>query len=215
MGWVTLKEYVKECGCKCRDCENDVDRPFMCYTDWNTVIDKRCPEHEEQYKQQCIKDEEERIQGQKEKDAILKKINSHINEIRKVETENFVPIKLLVAKFREVVKVGNTDTYVRNDLKRALGNTLEIKFEKRRYYCSKEKLEKSDFNIFYPEGKRCGVNVDEWAHERRMGRMPSPDEEAKAKMPEMKIITITGEEIRGCGDVDELLKSKGIEKMVS
>ena len=80
-------------------------------------------------------------------------------------------LKLLVAKFREVVKVGNTDTYVRNDLQCALGNTLEIKFEKRRYYCSKEKLEKSDFNILYPDGERCGVNVHTWEHERRMGRI--------------------------------------------
>ena len=42
MGWVTIKEYTKDCGCECQDNELDVDRPFMCYTKWETIVTKRC-----------------------------------------------------------------------------------------------------------------------------------------------------------------------------
>ena len=42
MGWETIKEYTKECGCECKDNELDVDRPFMYYMKWETIVTKRC-----------------------------------------------------------------------------------------------------------------------------------------------------------------------------
>ena len=40
-----IKKYTKDCGCECEDIENDVDRPFMCYTHYETRINKMCDIH--------------------------------------------------------------------------------------------------------------------------------------------------------------------------
>ena len=55
MGWETIKEYTKECGCEYVDRVNDVDRPFMCYDEWKTEITKRCDKHLQEYKEYCEK----------------------------------------------------------------------------------------------------------------------------------------------------------------
>ena len=55
MGFETTEEYTKECGCEYVTWMNDVDRPFMCYTEWKTEIRKRCDKHLQEYKEYCEK----------------------------------------------------------------------------------------------------------------------------------------------------------------
>ena len=45
MGWEIIKEYTKACGCEYADKEHDVYRPFMCYTERETVVSKLCEQH--------------------------------------------------------------------------------------------------------------------------------------------------------------------------
>ena len=45
MGWETVETYTNECGCKYADYVIDVDRPFMCYTEWKTEVTKRRDKH--------------------------------------------------------------------------------------------------------------------------------------------------------------------------
>ena len=66
MGWEVVKTYTKECGCECQDKIHDVDRPFMCYTDYETIITKMCDHHkrkEEEYRKE--REEYERQERQK------------------------------------------------------------------------------------------------------------------------------------------------------
>ena len=49
MGWRVIKTYTEECGCECEDTENDVDRPFMCYTEYDTTVTKRCDKHAQEH----------------------------------------------------------------------------------------------------------------------------------------------------------------------
>ena len=48
MGWKVIEKYTKECGCEYVDKENDVDRPFMCFTEYKTIVIKRCDKHEQE-----------------------------------------------------------------------------------------------------------------------------------------------------------------------
>ena len=60
MGWRVIKTYAKECGCECEDAENDVDRPFMCYTEYDTTVTKRCDKRSQQHEEYCAKQQAER-----------------------------------------------------------------------------------------------------------------------------------------------------------
>ena len=45
MGLEKIKQYTNTCGCEYADKENDVDRPFMCYTEWETSVTNRYEQH--------------------------------------------------------------------------------------------------------------------------------------------------------------------------
>ena len=45
MGWDIIKEYTKDRGCEYDDKENHVDRPFMCYTERETIVTKIYEQH--------------------------------------------------------------------------------------------------------------------------------------------------------------------------
>ena len=158
MVWRVVETYTKECGCECEDTENDVDRPFMCYTEYNTNITKRCVEHarQEQEYQRIIQERERREIQQK--DEMKKILKSHLVSLANIEHKNYVPIKSAISKYREHFKTHNSDRWIKDHINYYIGYVLMIQKIKNRWVCSKEKLEYSNFKFIFD---LCGIEVDE------------------------------------------------------
>ena len=158
MVWRVVEVYTKECGCECEDTENDVDRPFMCYTEYNTNITKRCDYHakqEEEYLRITEERERRKIQQKKDMKELLK---SHLQSLVDIEHKNYVPIKAAISKYREHFKTHNSDRWIQKHINYYIGYVLMIQKIKNRWVCSKEKLEYSNFQFIFD---LCGIEVDE------------------------------------------------------
>ena len=147
MGWVTFKEYTKDCACECTDAKNDVDRPFMCYTEWETFVTKRCETHLQEYNENCAKEEERKKRKRQIREEQLQSLTSYLHDVMDVEHKQYIPIKEAITKYREVSKINNSDRWIRENLQCSFGDVLMIQKIKNRWECSKERLEYSDFNF--------------------------------------------------------------------
>ena len=138
-----MSEIRHECGCVYTEVEIDVDRPFMCYTDWETFV-RRCPEHKEEFERKGRQENERREQD------ILKReeaIETYLQSVRDTEHTGFVPIIYAVNKFRQSLKNTNSAAWVRDYLTRCFNDVLMIqqKNPRCRVYCSKNKVDVFDF----------------------------------------------------------------------
>ena len=147
MGWVTTKTYTKECGCEYEDKEHDVDRPFMCYTEWNTTVTKRCEIHLQEYNEACAKLEKQEEREKQIKEERRQLITSHLHGLMHIEHKQYTPIKEAVNKYREVIRTSNSDRWIRGTINYAMGDVLMIQKIKNKWVCNKERLEYSDFNL--------------------------------------------------------------------
>ena len=147
MGWVTIKEYTKECGCECEDNEHDVDRPFMCYTERETIVTKRCEKHLQEYNENCAKEEERKERERQTREEQLQSLTSYLHDVMDVEHKQYIPIKEAVTKYKQVSKTNNSDRWIRKDIQSSFGDVLMIQKIKNRWVCSEERLEYSDFTF--------------------------------------------------------------------
>ena len=113
MGWEIIKEYTKECGCEYVDKENDVDRPFMCYTERETFVTKRCEQHLQEYIECCAKQEEENENKKQIIEEQRRLIASHLHDLIDIEHKQLVPTKEAISKYREVQDISNSDRWIR------------------------------------------------------------------------------------------------------
>ena len=147
MGWETIKEYTKDCGCECKDAKNDVDRPFMCYTEWETFVTKRCETHLQEYNENCAKEEERKKRKRQIREEQLQSLTSYLHDVMDVEHKQYIPIKEAVTKYKQVSKTNMSDRWIREDIQGKFGDVLMIHKIKNRWVCSKERLEYSDFTF--------------------------------------------------------------------
>ena len=147
MGWVTTKTYTKECGCKCEDKDHDVDRPFMCYTEYETVTTSRCAVHQQQYEEYLAERQEELLRAEKQREEQIKVLSQHLHELSNIEHTSYTPIKHAIEKYRACRKLSNSDRWVRSALMRSVGNVLLIQKLRSKGVCSQERLHYIDLNI--------------------------------------------------------------------
>ena len=145
MGWEVVKTYTKECGCECQDKIHDVDRPFMCYTDYETIITKMCDVHkrkEEEYRKE--REEYERQERQR-KEEEQQKLSLYLESLQKVEHRCYVRIKEAVSKYKEHFKIHMSDRWIQDKL-HTLKYPLMIEKIGNKWVCSKERLDSCDFD---------------------------------------------------------------------
>jgi len=88
------------------------------------------------------KKREEEQQKKDEKRAILEEKLENL-EIKPT------PIKNAVIKFREQIKISNSDKWIRDDIIRRFKDILKVEKTRNRWYCCKNRLEIMDFRLFY------------------------------------------------------------------
>ena len=142
MGWKEISSYTKECGCECVDMEHDVDRPFMCYTEYRTYVAKRCDKHEQ--KKRIKKKHKHQIL--EEKRQVL---NTHINNLTSIEDTKYILIKEAITKYRECFKIINSNRWILEYIILHLGELLLIQKIKNKWVCSEERLKAADFNLLF------------------------------------------------------------------
>ena len=110
------KTYTKECGCECKDIEDDVDRHFMCYTHYDTIITKMCDDHKRK-KEECrkMRGEYDRQKRQR-KEEEQKKLTLYLEDLQEVEHKCYVRIKEAVSKYKEHFKVHMSDRWIQDQL---------------------------------------------------------------------------------------------------
>ena len=123
MGWETIKKYTKECGCEYVDRVNDVDRPFMCYYEWETEITKRCDKHLQEYKVLWKTKKEQARQIREEKRQVVK---SHLLSSMDIKHEQRVPIKQAYAKYKANLNANYTDRSIKQSIEYGIGDILMI-----------------------------------------------------------------------------------------
>ena len=149
MGWKVLERYTKECGCVCEDHENDVDRPFMCYTDYSTTEITRCDTHERQHQEYCAKTQAELEHRQQLRQEKRQQLKTHLLNLAGIEHQTLAPIKEAVSKYRECNKIGNSDRWIQRDITHRIGSLLMVSKIRNKWMCSKERLEYSNFNLIF------------------------------------------------------------------
>ena len=149
MGWTTRKAYTKECGCECEDIENDVDRPFMCYTEYETVTTSRCSVHQQEYEQHCAVRQAEREREQQVREEQRHKLKLHLHMLTTIEHTEYAPIKEAVYKYREIKRISNSDRWIQQDIRYQIGDLLMIQKIKNKWLCSKDRLESCDFSLIF------------------------------------------------------------------
>jgi len=142
MGWKEIRTYTKECGCECVDMEHDVDRPFMCYTEYHTDVTKRCDKHKQE--QLSKKKHERKIQEKREQ---LLKV--HIDNLTSIEDTKYILIKEAINKYRDCFKIINSDRWIREYITQHIGGVLLIQKIKNKWVCNEERLKAADFSLLF------------------------------------------------------------------
>ncbi len=105
------------------------------------------------YCQKCWdeKKKKDEIERQKELEEERKKGENRDLLQKRLEKidHNPTPIKNAVAKFREQIKIGNSDKYIRDDIIRRFKDILKVEKTRNRWYCCKNRLELIDFRLFF------------------------------------------------------------------
>ena len=124
--WRVIKTYTKECGCEYEDAENDVDRPFMCYTDYSTKVIKRCDKHAQEYEEVCAKRRAKEEHEKQIREERLQLLTLHVHDLINTEHTTYAPIKEAVNKYREAKKMMNSDRWLQRHTKYQIGDLLMI-----------------------------------------------------------------------------------------
>lgn len=149
--------------CDCRDC-TDMHRREICDICNNnkTIITHSQYEVSRKgigyydftnYCQKCWKEKEvkDEIERQKKQEEQRKKREKRIKleaELEEIEFEP-APIKDAVAKYREQVKISNSDKWIRDHIIESCIDILKIEKTRNRWYCCKNRLALMDFKLFF------------------------------------------------------------------
>ena len=166
---IKLKDYKlevtneKNCCCKCKD--------YKEHKNYCVINEFQLPDeissHIFSYTYQCIacKEKSHTVRRIDELDTTINpyrrrecnKLNLlsaiHCEELRKIKTKNWIPIKQAMLKFQEQVYEDDDDgaegkpKNCRQRLLKNYDNILHIQKHGNRYMCSSERLDKIDFNI--------------------------------------------------------------------
>jgi len=147
MGWTCPNKYTLDCGCECEDWEYDVDRPFMCYTDYETRITNRCTLHQDEHNARMKLEEEyieKRRQDRLKRDEALA---VYLKTLSDIEDTELVPLQYAVDKFKQVMKNTNSKSWIHDYLRSRFHEALMIRQRRPRcrVYCSKSKVDAMDF----------------------------------------------------------------------
>ena len=133
-----MEPYTKECGCCCHDWVEDVDRPFMSYTDRGTTVISYCERHGAEAEKTERREEEETKQYEQYKATRKQQLDSHKSDILAVEHQVFVPIKYAALKQYPGEDGTKTPRHFTNDY----CDLRLITKVKNRWVCTKEKLDR-------------------------------------------------------------------------
>ncbi len=149
--------------CDCREC-TDMHRRDICdicnenktiITHSQYEIDRKGMGYYEfiNYCQKCWKGKKKKdeIEKQKEQEERRKKEEKRVKleaKLEKLENEP-LPIKHAVVKFREQVKIANSDKWIRDYIIRRYMNILKVEKTRNRWYCCKNRLDMMDFKLFF------------------------------------------------------------------
>jgi len=157
-----------DCGCEYHYVTNDVDRPFMCYTERRIVYTKRCEKHEAQRQEriaQAIEErrqdeikrelkqkaaEDERDKWEAERPQRLEVAKQHILTLINITTNNYTTLSDVIQKYDNtfcVFRAGKLGMY--EHFRTNFANMLDIKKQKGKWVCSKERLEAFEPNTLY------------------------------------------------------------------
>ena len=138
-----MSEIRHECGCVDTEVEIDVDRPFMCYTDWKTFV-RRCPEHQEEFERKERQENERREQDKLKREEA---IEAYLQTVRDTAHTEFVPIQYAIDRFRHSMKNVNSKSWIQDYLRRTFNDVLmfQQKRPRCRIYCCKSKVDAIDF----------------------------------------------------------------------
>lgn len=105
------------------------------------------------YCQKCWKEKKKKdeIKRQKEREERRKKEGKRVKleaELEKLENKP-IPIKHAVTKFREQVKILNSDKWIRDYIIRNCKDNLKVEKTRNRWYCCRNRLEMMDFKLFF------------------------------------------------------------------
>jgi len=142
MGWKEIRTYTRECGCECVDTEHDVDKPYMCFTDYHTDVTKRCDKHE----QERLAKKEHKRKIREERQQLLK---VYINNLTNIEHRKHIPIKEALIKYRDCFKISNSDRWILEHIRHHSGDLLLIQKIKNKWVCSEERLRYCDFGFLF------------------------------------------------------------------
>ena len=92
----------------------------------------------------------DRIERKKQKEEQRKKDEKRANLEEKLEELEYepTPIKNAVTKYREQIKIGNSDKWIRDYIIRSKINILKVEKTRNRWYCCKNRLELMDFRLY-------------------------------------------------------------------
>ncbi|HEC38038.1 hypothetical protein LCGC14_1689800 [marine sediment metagenome] len=149
--------------CDCREC-TDMHRRDICdicnknktiITHSQYEMDRKGMSYYEftNYCQICWKEKKKKdeIKVKKEQEEQRKKDKKTANletKLEKLENEP-IPIKHAVIKFREQVKIANSDKWIRNYIIRSCKDILKVEKTRNRWYCCKNRLNAMDFKLFF------------------------------------------------------------------
>ena len=150
--------------CNCREC-TDMHRRDICdicnknktiMTHSEYEMDRKGTSYYNftNYCQKCWdeKKKKDEIERQKQQEVQLKKEEKR----RKLQVEldnleyNPIPIKYAVTKYREQIRISNSDKWIRDDIIRRYKDILKVEKTKNRWYCCKNRLRLMDFKLFFP-----------------------------------------------------------------
>jgi hypothetical protein len=121
----------------------------MCYTDYSTTEIKRCDTHERQHQEYCAKAQAELEHRQQLKQEKRQQLKAHLLNLAGIEHQTLAPIKEAVSKYRELIKISNSDRWIQRDIAQRIGCLLMVSKIKNKWMCSKERLEHSNFNLIF------------------------------------------------------------------
>ncbi len=148
--------------CNCREC-TEMNRRDVCEicNEYKTIITHSQYEMDRKgrssynfinYCQKCWEEKKRKyeIKRQNEQEEQRKKGEKKVILQRKLEKLDYepTPIKDAISKFREQIKIGNSDKWIRDDIIQNFKDILKVKKTRNRWYCCKNRLELIDFRLY-------------------------------------------------------------------
>jgi len=149
--------------CNCRECTemNRRDKCDIC-NESKTILTHSQYEMDRKgrssyefinYCQKCWEEKKrnDEIKRQKEQEEQRKKRKKRVILQRKLEKFDYepTPIKQAMTKFREQIKIGNSDKWIRDDIIQNFKDILKVEKTRNRWYCCKNRLELIDFRLYH------------------------------------------------------------------